>query len=151
MMKDRCESFTGRNQPAKVLMTKIGLDGHDRGSRLVTAFLREAGMDVASTGPWQSIEDVVRLAKQTNSEVIGISSLAGDHLLLPKLMAALADAGLGHVAVVVGGIVPDGDLPALEAAGVSKVFHPGAQRAEIVAEVAALAARARLAELEVTS
>ena len=74
--------------PPKVLVTKIGLDGHDRGSRVVAAFLRDAGMDVLYTPPWQEIGQVVRLAEEEDVDVIGISSLATDHLLVPKLMKA---------------------------------------------------------------
>jgi methylmalonyl-CoA mutase C-terminal domain/subunit len=125
--------------PARVLVTKIGLDGHDRGSRIIAAYLRDAGMEVIYTNPWQKIEAVVTLAMEEDVDVIGISSLATDHLLVPKLMAALKQAGLDHVRVVVGGIVPDEDEAELLTAGVSKVFHPGAMREEIVSEVARLA------------
>lgn len=92
--------------PIRVLVTKIGLDGHDRGSRVVAAYLRDAGMEVIYTPPWQSIEDVVALALQEDVEVIGLSSLATDHLIVPDLMEALRTAGLGDIAVVVGGIIP---------------------------------------------
>ena len=132
-----------RNEPVRVLVTKLGLDGHDRGSRVVAAFLRDAGMEVIYTNPWQEIAAVVQLALQEDVEVIGISSLATDHLLVPKLTKALADAGLGHVRVVVGGIVPDEDERMLLDAGVSRVFHPGSSRDEIVTEVGELANRAR--------
>ncbi|MCX8226899.1 MAG: cobalamin-dependent protein, partial [Sulfitobacter sp.] len=108
--------------PARVLVTKIGLDGHDRGSRIIAAYLRDAGMEVIYTNPWQAIDAVVALALEEDVDVIGISSLATDHLLVPKLMVALDAAGLGHVRVVVGGIVPDEDEANLLAAGVSKVF-----------------------------
>jgi methylmalonyl-CoA mutase C-terminal domain/subunit len=132
--------------PPKVLVTKIGLDGHDRGSRVVAAFLRDAGMDVLYTPPWQEIGQVVRLAEEEDVDVIGISSLATDHLLVPKLMKALKKAGLEHVPVVVGGIVPDEDERKLKKAGVRHVFHPGASREEIVSKVAELAAAARAAK-----
>ena len=128
--------------PARVLVTKIGLDGHDRGSRIIAAYLRDAGMEVIYTSPWQKIEAVVTLAMQEDVDVIGISSLATDHLLVPKLMAALTEADLGHVRVVVGGIVPDEDEGDLLAAGVSEVFHPGAVRDEIVTSVEKFAAEA---------
>jgi methylmalonyl-CoA mutase C-terminal domain/subunit len=131
------------SRPPRILMTKIGFDGHDRGSRIVAAYLRDAGMEVVYTGPWQTVPDVVQMALQEDVEVIGISSLASDHLIVPKLTAALADAGLTHVAVVVGGIVPDVDLGLLAAAGVARVYHPGATREEIVSSMAALAERAR--------
>ena len=91
----------------RVLVTKIGLDGHDRGSRIVAAHLRDAGMEVVYTPPWQEIPAVVKLALEEDVDVIGISSLATDHLIVPKLIAALREAGLGDVRVVVGGIVPD--------------------------------------------
>lgn len=115
----------------KVLVTKIGLDGHDRGSRIVAAYLRDAGMEVIYTPPWQGIANVVKLAIEEDVDVIGISSLATDHLIVPKLTRALAEAGVVGVAVIVGGIVPDDDEAMLVAAGVARVFHPGAPLAEI--------------------
>lgn len=111
--------------PPKVLVTKIGLDGHDRGSRIVAAYLRDAGMEVIYTPPWQEIPAVVKLATEEDVDVIGISSLATDHLIVPKLVDALRVAGLGDIAVIVGGIVPDEDEDMLLAAGVARVFHPG--------------------------
>jgi len=132
--------------PPKVLVTKIGLDGHDRGSRVVSAFLRDAGMDVLYTPPWQEIAQVIRLAEEEDVDVIGISSLATDHLLVPKLMKALKKAQLEHIPVVVGGIVPDDDEKKLRKAGVRHIFHPGASREEIVSKVAELAGEARSAK-----
>ena len=132
-----------RAEPARVLVTKLGLDGHDRGSRVVAAFLRDAGMEVIYTSPWQEVAAVVQLALQEDVDVIGISSLATDHLLVPKLTKALSEAGLGHVRVVVGGIVPDEDESMLLDAGVSRVFHPGSTREEITTEVDELARHAR--------
>lgn len=125
-------------QPVKVLVTKIGLDGHDRGSRIIAAYLRDAGHEVIYTPPWQTIEAVVRLAGQEDVAVIGISSLATDHLIVPDLMTALGDAGLGDVAVVVGGIVPESEHPMLLDAGVARIFGPGSSRDEIVAAVTGL-------------
>ncbi len=119
----------------KVLVTKIGLDGHDRGSRLVAAHLRDAGMEVIYTPPWQPIPAVVKLATEEDVDVIGISSLATDHLIVPKLMAALRAGGLTDVAVIVGGIIPDGDEDMLLAAGVARVFHPGAALEDIAAYI----------------
>ena len=115
----------------KVLVTKIGLDGHDRGSRLVAAYLRDAGMEVIYTPPWQDIPVVVKLAIEEDVDIIGISSLATDHLIVPKLMDALRASGLTEVAVIGGGIVPDDDEDALLAAGVAKVFHPGSALEDI--------------------
>src|SRR5438552_8682290 len=139
-------SQTKTVHPPKVLVTKIGLDGHDRGSRVVAAFLRDAGMEVLYTPPWQEIGQVVRLAEEEDVDVIGISSLATDHLLVPKLLKALKKAGLGDVPVVIGGIVPDEDERKLKKAGVREIFHPGASREEIVSKVAKLAGQARAAK-----
>jgi methylmalonyl-CoA mutase C-terminal domain/subunit len=133
-------------RPPKVLITKLGLDGHDRGSRIVAAFLRDAGMEVVYTGPWQEIPVIVKLALEEDVDIIGVSALATDHLLVPKLIAALRDAGLAHIKVVVGGIVPAEDEPRLLAAGISRVFHPGAARHEIITEIMRLAAAARSAQ-----
>jgi methylmalonyl-CoA mutase C-terminal domain/subunit len=119
----------------RVLVTKIGLDGHDRGSRLVAAHLRDAGMEVIYTPPWQTIPAVVKLAIEEDVDVIGISSLATDHLIVPKLMAALREAGSTDVAVIVGGIVPDEDEDLLLGAGVTRVFHPGTALEEISAYI----------------
>lgn len=129
----------------RVLVTKIGFDGHDRGSRIVAAYLRDAGMEVIYTGPWQTIPAVVNMAVEEDVDVIGISSLATDHLLVPGLLAELRAAGLGRVAVVVGGIVPENEAAMLQAAGVAAVFHSGASRAEIVHGIANLAAASRAA------
>ena len=122
-------SQTKTVHPPKVLVTKIGLDGHDRGSRVVAAFLRDAGMDVLYTPPWQEIGQVMRLAEEEDVDVIGISSLATDHLLVPKLMKALKKAGLEHVPVVIGGIVPDEDERKLKKAGVQRRSSIRARRA----------------------
>lgn len=130
-------------RPPRVMITKIGLDGHDRGSRLIAAHLRDHGMDVVYTPPWQDIQAVVRLAMDEDIDVVGVSCLATDHLLVPKLMRALRDAGLAHVKVIVGGIVPESDERELSEAGVSKVFHPGSSLAEIADTVAALTHQAR--------
>ena len=119
----------------KVLVTKIGFDGHDRGSRVVAAGLRDAGMEVIYTPPWQEIATVVKLAMEEDVDVIGNSSLATDHLIVPKLMDALRDASMNDVAVIVGGIVPDQDEAMLLEAGVARVFHPGSSMAEIAAFV----------------
>ena len=129
----------------RVLVTKIGLDGHDRGSRVVAAACRDAGMEVIYTPPWQSLEAVVKLATEEDVDVIGVSSLATDHLIVPKLMTALRAAGLDDVRVVVGGIVPDEEVKSLMDAGVRQVFHPGSSLDEITARVRQLAAEARAA------
>jgi methylmalonyl-CoA mutase C-terminal domain/subunit len=137
------ESPSVGGRPPRVLITKIGFDGHDRGSRVVAAFLRDAGMEVIYTGPWQALPSVVNLAMQEDVDVIGISSLAADHLIVPRLMDALRAAGLGDVPVVVGGVIPHDEVALLTGAGVARVFHPGATREEIVSGIASLAAGAR--------
>ena len=135
--------FHRLNAPERVLITKIGLDGHDRGSRVVANYLREAGMEVTYTAPWQTIEDVVALAAGGETDVIGVSSLATDHLIVPDLMAALRAAGLAHVTVIVGGIVPKPERALLFDAGVAAIFGPGAARDEIVDTVRRAATAAR--------
>ena len=129
----------------RVLVTKIGLDGHDRGSRIVAAACRDAGMEVIYTPPWQSIPAVVKLALEEDVDVVGISSLATDHLIVPKLMTALRDAGLGNVRVVVGGIVPDNEERLLIDSGVRQVFHPGSTMDEITTRMREYAREARRA------
>jgi methylmalonyl-CoA mutase C-terminal domain/subunit len=127
----------------KVLVTKIGLDGHDRGSRIVASALRDAGMDVIYTAPWQEIDVVAKVAMEEDVDVIGLSSLATDHLLVPKLMQTIRDEGLDHIKVVVGGIVPDDEEKQLLDAGVAKVFHPGSNLDDIVGVIKNLAAHAQ--------
>ena len=130
---DTVENLSRRmGRRPKVMVTKIGLDGHDRGSRLVAGFLRDAGMEVIYTAPWQEIDHVVNQALEEDVDAIGISSLATDHLLAPKLMRALRDADMADVIVVVGGIVPDEDVSMLKDAGVSEIYHPGTSRDDIV-------------------
>ena len=132
----------------RILVTKIGLDGHDRGSRIVAAACRDAGMEVIYTPPWQTIAAVVKLALEEDVDVVGISSLATDHLIVPKLMNALRDAGLGHMRVVVGGIVPDHEEALLLQSGVRRVFHPGSTMDEITTLIRDYALEARRAGAE---
>jgi methylmalonyl-CoA mutase C-terminal domain/subunit len=129
--------------PFRVMVTKIGLDGHDRGSRIVAAYLRDAGMEVIYTPPWQTLVATVKRAIEEDVDVIGVSSLATDHLLVPQLMDSLRGAGLMHVKVIVGGIVPDDEWPLLLQSGVSRIFGPGSSREEIVSVVTNLALQAR--------
>ncbi len=144
-MRDATEPLT---HPPRVLVTKIGFDGHDRGSRIVAAYLRDAGMDVIYTPPWQSIEAVVRMSIQEDIDVIGVSSLATDHLIVPDLMDALRAADMEHVRVVVGGIVPEPEHDALLSAGVSEILGPGASREAIVECVRACTRAARGSSVE---
>jgi len=138
----------GMGRRPKVMVTKIGLDGHDRGSRLVAGFLRDAGMEVIYTAPWQEISHVVNQALEEDVDAIGVSSLATDHLLVPKLMTALRDADMADVVVVVGGIVPDEDVVMLKEAGVSEVYHPGTSRHDIVTGLSGLIGETRMVDEE---
>lgn len=131
------------HRPPKVLVTKIGLDGHDRGSRIVASALRDAGMDVIYTAPWQPIDVVAKVAMEEDVDVIGLSSLATDHLLVPKLMDSIREEGLSYVKVIVGGIVPDDEEQLLLKAGVARVFHPGSSMDDIVSFVKTQAAEAQ--------
>lgn len=117
----------------RVLLAKVGLDGHDRGLKIVAHHLREAGMEVIYHGLRSTPEDVARAALEERADVVGLSFLAGDHLTLaPKVLAELQRAKLGHLPVVVGGIVLKRDIPRLAAMGVRRVFPPGTPPAEIV-------------------
>ncbi len=131
--------------PVRVLVTKIGLDGHDRGSRIVASYLRDAGMEVIYTPPWQSIDAVLNMTIQEDIEIIGMSSLATDHLLIPELMQRLNGAGLDEIGVIVGGIVPENERAILLDAGVDYIFGPGATREKIVNCVSTLAINTRSA------
>jgi methylmalonyl-CoA mutase, C-terminal domain len=119
-------------QPIRVVLAKIGLDGHDRGIQVVARALRDAGMEVIYTGLWQTPDAVVRAVEDEDADVVGVSLLSGAHTtLVPLLIDALRARGLGHVLVIVGGIIPAADIPRLEALGVGKVFTPGAGLTEI--------------------
>jgi methylmalonyl-CoA mutase C-terminal domain/subunit len=132
------------DSPYRALITKIGLDGHDRGSRIVAAYLRDAGMEVIYTPPWQEIQSVVQLALQEDVDLIGVSTLATDHLIIPDMMAALREAGLDSVAVFIGGIIPEQERPMLLEAGVRAIFGPGSLRDDIVGCARELASEARV-------
>jgi methylmalonyl-CoA mutase cobalamin-binding domain/chain len=122
-----------RQRPIRIVLAKIGLDGHDRGIKVVARGLRDAGFHVIYSGLWQPIEAVVRAVGDEDADFLGVSLLSGTHMsLAPQLMKALADAGLGHVGVVLGGIIPDSDIPKLQQLGVKRVFGPGAALPEIV-------------------
>ena len=112
-------------RPIRVVLAKIGLDGHDRGVQVVARALRDAGMEVIYTGLWQSPEAVIRAVEDEDADVLGVSLLSGaHHVLMPRLVALLKDRGLEHVLVILGGIIPADDIPGLEKLGVSKVFTP---------------------------
>jgi len=114
------------DRPIKVLIAKPGLDGHDRGAKVLARGLRDEGFEVVYTGLRQTPEMVVSAALQEDVDVVGLSILSGAHLtLLPKICRLLREAGLDDVLVTAGGIIPDDDVPALREAGVAAVFGPG--------------------------
>ena len=136
----------------KVLVTKIGFDGHDRGSRVVAAGCATPAWRSSTRRPGRRSPRSSKLAIEEDVDVIGISSLATDHLIVPKLMDALREAGLGDVGVIVGGIVPDEDENMLLDAGVAHVFHSGHRARDIAAyirDVAGMRAAARRPQPEV--
>ena len=117
----------------RVLIAKPGLDGHDRGAKIIARALRDAGMEVIYTGLRQTPEMIASAAEQEDVDVIGLSILSGAHnTLCPELMDLLRAKGMGDVTVVVGGIIPEADIPALEKAGIAAVFLPGSTTQEIV-------------------
>ena len=117
----------------RVLLAKPGLDGHDRGAKVVARALRDAGMEVIYTGIRQTPEMIVEAAIQEDVDVIGLSILSGAHLeLLPPIIDGLAKKGREDVLVVAGGIVPEDDIPALQQMGVKAVFGPGTSTQDII-------------------
>ena len=117
----------------RVLVAKPGLDGHDRGAKVVARALRDAGMEVIYTGLRQTPEMIVSAALQEDVDAIGVSILSGAHnTILPRIAEVMRAQGLDDVQLVVGGIIPDEDVPALMQAGVSAIFQPGSSTQEIV-------------------
>jgi methylmalonyl-CoA mutase C-terminal domain/subunit len=117
----------------RVLVAKPGLDGHDRGAKVVASALRDAGMEVVYTGLHQTPEMIVEAAIQEDVDVVGLSILSGAHMVLfPKIMKLLKEQGAGDKLVVGGGIIPEDDILELNKAGVTKVFTPGTTTTEIV-------------------
>jgi methylmalonyl-CoA mutase C-terminal domain/subunit len=122
------------DRPIKILIAKPGLDGHDRGAKVLARGLRDEGFEVVYTGLRQTPEMVVTAALQEDVDVVGLSILSGAHLtLLPKITRLLREAGLDDVLVTAGGIIPDDDVPTLREAGVAAVFGPGTTIAEVAA------------------
>ena len=116
----------------RVLVAKPGLDGHDRGAKVVARTLRDAGMEVIYTGIRQTPEMIVEVALQEDVDVIGLSSLSGAHKeLFPEVMERLKQKGMGNVIVVAGGIIPEDDVPPLQQSGIKAIFGPGTPTAEI--------------------
>ena len=117
----------------KVIMAKPGLDGHDRGAKLLARVFAEAGMEVVYTGLRQTPEMIVEAALQEDADVVGLSSLSGVHnYFFPRVVELLKEKGLDDVLVVGGGIIPDEDVPALKDSGVAAIFGPGTKTEDIV-------------------
>ena len=120
------------NRPIRVLVAKVGLDGHDRGAKVIATALRDAGMEVIYTGLRQTPEMVVNAALQEDVDAIGISILSGAHMtVFPKVMDAMKEKAMDDVLLTGGGIIPEDDMKKLNDAGVGKLFAPGTPTAEI--------------------
>jgi methylmalonyl-CoA mutase cobalamin-binding domain/chain len=123
-----------QNRPAiRVVLAKVGLDGHDRGIKVVARALRDAGMEVIYAGLWQTPEAVVRTVADEDANWLGLSLLSGAHLtLVPRVLDLLRETGLEEVQILVGGIIPEADVPKLLEMGVAHVFGPGSSLPQIV-------------------
>lgn len=124
----------GKMRPFRVLLAKVGLDGHDRGVKIIARALRDAGFEVVYTGLRQTPAMVAEAAVQEDVDAVGLSSLSGAHLtLFPAVVEELAKRGAGDILVFGGGIIPKEDIPVLQSAGIDKLFLPGSTTSEIVA------------------
>src|SRR5438128_11638019 len=122
--------------PLRIVLAKVGLDGHDRGIKVVARALRDAGMEVIYAGLWQTPEAIVRTVGDEDADWLGLSLLSGAHMtLVPRVLQLLRDAGLQDVGVLVGGIIPEADVAKLMELGVARVVGPGTSMDEIVAFV----------------
>jgi methylmalonyl-CoA mutase C-terminal domain/subunit len=120
----------------KILIGKPGLDGHDRGAKIIALALRDAGMEVLYTGLHQTIEEIVRMAVQEAVDVIGLSIMSGAHLPICKsLLELMKDQGIEDIPVAVGGVIPKQDIPKLKALGIKGVFPGGARFDEVIAGI----------------
>lgn len=126
--------MTSTQPPLRIVLAKVGLDGHDRGIKVVARALRDAGMHVIYAGLWLTPEAVVRTVAEEDADWLGLSILSGAHMtLVPRVLELLRGAKLDHVKVMVGGIIPEADIPKLLDLGVARVFGPGTALDEIVA------------------
>lgn len=122
-----------KRRKIRVMVAKPGLDGHDRGARIIARAFRDAGFEVVYTGLHQSPEEIVEAAIQEDVDMIGLSSLAGAHMyLFPRVVELLREKEAGDIVVCGGGIIPDRDIPRLKDAGIKEVFTPGSSLEEIV-------------------
>jgi methylmalonyl-CoA mutase C-terminal domain/subunit len=137
-------NLVNRRRPIRVLVAKPGLDGHDRGAKVVAAALRDAGMEVIYTGLHQTPEMIARAAVQEDVDVVGLSILSGAHLtLFPRVKALLDDAGRTDVLITGGGIIPPEDVEALRRLGIGQLFGPGTPTADLIAYIQTWAAEQR--------
>jgi methylmalonyl-CoA mutase C-terminal domain/subunit len=121
------------DRPIRVVVAKPGLDGHDRGAKIIARTLRDAGMEVIYTGLHQTPEQIVETVIQEDADAVGLSILSGAHMtLVPRIMELLREQGADDVLVVLGGTIPADDIPLLKEQGVAEVYTPGAPTAEIV-------------------
>lgn len=121
-----------KNRPIRVLVAKVGLDGHDRGAKVIATALRDAGMEVVYTGLRQTPEMVVNAALQEDVDAIGISSLSGAHMtVFPKVFQLMKEKEMNDVLLTGGGIIPEDDMKQLQSMGVGKLFAPGVSTSEI--------------------
>ena len=121
------------DRPIKILIAKPGLDGHDRGAKIIARALRDAGMEVIYTGLHQTPEQIVETALQEDADAVGLSILSGAHMtLVPRIVELLREQEAGDIVVVVGGTIPNQDIPELKELGVAEVFTPGAPTQAII-------------------
>ena len=118
----------------RMLLAKIGIDAHDRGIKFLAYTLRDAGLEVIYTGPWQTIDAITKTAIQEDVDIIGINTLGGDYILIPKLLERLKEAEV-NIPVIVGGIIPADIEENLKKVGIAAIFHPGASTESIVGAI----------------
>ena len=122
-----------RSSPIRVVMAKAGLDGHDRGVKVISALLREAGMEVIYLGPFQMAGNIVQAAIEEDADVIGLSSLSGEHLsFAPKVLDLLRENNMDDVLIIMGGVIPVEDIPVLKEMGIAEVFISGSPSRAII-------------------
>ena len=135
---------SGRTTPIRVLIAKPGLDGHDRGAKVLARGLRDEGFEVIYTGLRQTPEMIADAAEQEDVDVVGLSILSGAHMtLLPKITALIRERGMDDVLIAAGGIIPDADIGPLKEAGVAEIFGPGTSIGEVARYFREHARRAR--------
>ena len=121
------------SRPTRVLMAKAGLDGHDRGVKVVSALLRDAGMEVVYLGPYQTPQSIVQAAIEEDADVIGLSALSGEHLsFAPKVVELLRERKMNDMLLIMGGVIPIEDIPVLKDIGVAEVFTAGSLTQSII-------------------